>query len=80
MQPTFNQEWKFEKVDGQDFLSKIYYSGFCDKKDDLPEVIHSVQKEATTPVDVKYIGGVFIVTGEKHFQVFKTSRGDEDEK
>lgn len=80
MQPTFNQEWKFKEIDGQDFLSKIFYYGFCDKKDDLPEVIHSVQKEATNPVDVQYIGGVFIVTGKKDFITFKTSRGGKNEK
>ena len=80
MQPTIKYDLKFKYVDGQSFLSKVFYYGFCDKKDDLPEVMHSVQKEAAEPVDIQYIGGVFIVTGKRVLLTDKTSRGDEDEK
>lgn len=54
---------KFEECGRDKFLRRIYYHGFCDKKQDLPEMVHHVQNYSEKQVEIEYIGDVYIVTG-----------------
>lgn len=65
MQPKIMQTAKFRRYDGVDceFLRKIYFHGFCTKPDDLPEIVHDIQKTCDNEIEIKFIGDVYIVTG-----------------